>query len=88
MNKILALLLILHIWQIISASKNCNFSLDVKLEVSGNKSCVDLRKFIEDGLKKSSAPSVKDKGLMVMGLTGTGKSTLINYLNDVPLICK
>ncbi len=52
----------------------------------------DLVEFIEDG--KSSMNSlnatlhIKKKIIMILGLTGTGKSTLVNYLNDVPLECK
>jgi GTP-binding protein EngB required for normal cell division len=28
-----------------------------------------------------------NKAVMVLGMSGTGKSTLINYLNDIPLVC-
>jgi hypothetical protein len=29
----------------------------------------------------------EEKAIMVLGLTGTGKTTLVNYLNGVPLVC-
>ncbi|CAF0853062.1 unnamed protein product [Brachionus calyciflorus] len=50
----------------------------------------DLVDFIQEAkLFNTSVPTsiIRKKILMVMGLTGTGKSTLVNYLNDVPLVC-
>jgi len=50
----------------------------------------DLFEYIKDGkmkmLENSRNCSIAKKAIMVLGLTGTGKSTLINYLNDVPLV--
>ncbi|CAF0960078.1 unnamed protein product [Brachionus calyciflorus] len=53
----------------------------------------DLLDFIKQAEKNMSLETnqnsiVRKKALMVMGLTGTGKSTLVNYLNDVPLVGK
>jgi hypothetical protein len=48
----------------------------------------NLLEFIEQGTQKMSHTiQIKNKVLMVLGLSGTGKSTLVNYLNDVPLVC-
>ena len=46
----------------------------------------DVIEFIKEGRNKSS--SSKKKAIMVLGLTGTGKSTLVNYLNGVKLVGK
>jgi len=50
----------------------------------------DLFEYIKDGkmkmLENSRNCSIAKKAIMVLGLSGTGKSTLINYLNDVPLV--
>jgi energy-coupling factor transporter ATP-binding protein EcfA2 len=46
----------------------------------------DIVEFIKNGGRKCS--SSKTNAIMVLGLTGTGKSTLINYLNGVQLVCK
>ncbi|CAF0875605.1 unnamed protein product [Brachionus calyciflorus] len=52
----------------------------------------DLVDFIQEAKQiffNTSVPTsiIRKKILMVMGLAGTGKSTLVNYLNDVPLVC-
>jgi len=50
----------------------------------------DLFEYIKDGkmkmLENSRNCSIAKKAIMVLGLSGTGKTTLINYLNDVPLV--
>ncbi len=50
----------------------------------------DLFEYINKGkikmLENSRICSIAKKAIMVLGLTGTGKTTLINYLNDVPLV--
>jgi len=50
----------------------------------------DLFEYIERGkitmLENSRRCNIAKKAIMVLGLTGTGKSTLINYLNGVPLV--
>ena len=51
-----------------------------------NKTKIDIVEFIKNGGSKCS--SSKNNAIMVLGLTGTGKSTLINYLNGVQLVCK
>ena len=48
----------------------------------------DLIQFINDGLLKFEPAKVKKNAIMVLGLSGTGKTTLVNYLNEVPLIAK
>ena len=48
----------------------------------------NLLEFIEQGTQiMSDTIETKNKVLMVLGLSGTGKSTLVNYLNNVPLLC-
>ncbi len=47
----------------------------------------DLLEFIKDGKFKMSNLGSKKQAIMVLGLTGVGKSTLVNYLNDIPLKC-
>ena len=50
----------------------------------------DLIEYIEEGKIKmltNCDSKIEDKAIMVLGLTGTGKSTLVNYLNGVPLVC-
>jgi len=50
----------------------------------------DLFEYIKDGkikmLENSRNCSIAKKAIMVLGLSNTGKTTLINYLNDVPLV--
>jgi hypothetical protein len=50
----------------------------------------DLFEYIERGkitmMENSRKCCISKKGIMVLGLTGTGKTTLINYLNGVPLV--
>jgi energy-coupling factor transporter ATP-binding protein EcfA2 len=50
----------------------------------------DLFEYIEKGkitmLENSRRCKIEKKAIMVLGLTGTGKTTLINYLNGVPLV--
>ena len=52
----------------------------------------DLFEYIEECKKNVTnfynTYSVQKKAIMVLGLTGSGKSTLINYINGVPLVCK
>jgi energy-coupling factor transporter ATP-binding protein EcfA2 len=44
---------------------------------------------LEKGSKDiDSYSNIRKNVLMVLGLSGTGKSTLVNYLNDIPLVGK
>jgi len=68
------------------------FSLELEVfnkEKNANED-IDLFKYIEDGkmkmLENNRICSIAKKAIMVLGLSGTGKTTLINYLNDVPLV--
>jgi hypothetical protein len=48
----------------------------------------DVIEFIEENkIYLNEQKNPRERALMVLGLSGTGKSTLINYLNDIPLIC-
>ena len=47
----------------------------------------DLIEFINEGKLKMSTLGCQKRAIMVLGLTGVGKSTLVNYLNDIPLKC-
>jgi septin family protein len=50
----------------------------------------DIIEYIEEGRKKISSncnSQIQEKAIMVLGLTGTGKTTLVNYLNGVQLQC-
>ena len=50
----------------------------------------DLIEYIEEGkikISTSCESKCENKAVMVLGLSGTGKSTLVNYLNGVPLVC-
>jgi len=63
-------------------------NLIIRIEVEGNKYEKDLIQFIEENKKHLNSQSqIQNKSVMVLGLSGTGKSTLINYLNNIPLVC-
>jgi len=63
-------------------------NLIIRIEVEGNKYEKDLIQFIEENKKHlNSLSHIQNKSVMVLGLSGTGKSTLINYLNNIPLVC-
>lgn len=69
------------------------FCLDSKidkdkiLKIKHENKSYDLIEFIEDSKKKLNSMHAQNKAVMVLGMSGTGKSTLINYLNDIPLVC-
>lgn len=52
----------------------------------------DMIEFIEEGKRNMSTAiglsTIQKKAIMVLGVSGTGKSTLVNYLSNVPLIWK
>ena len=56
----------------------------------GSKSYTE--KHLIDYLNESEAQMTQLKpnasAIMILGLSGTGKTTLINYMNDIPLYCK
>jgi septin family protein len=63
-------------------------SLSVELkQADGSIKTQDLIEFINEGKLKMSTLGCQKKAIMVLGLTGVGKSTLVNYLNDIPLKC-
>ena len=47
----------------------------------------DLFEFIRTGKETIKKLDVEKKAIMVLGLPGSGKRTLVNYLNHVPLKC-
>jgi energy-coupling factor transporter ATP-binding protein EcfA2 len=63
-----------------------NLTVEINNE-NGSIIYKDLIEFINDGKLKMSNPGSKKQAIMVLGLTGVGKSTLVNYLNDIPLKC-
>ena len=63
-----------------------NLTVDISNE-NGSIVYKDLIEFIKDGKLKISNLGSKKQAIMVLGLTGVGKSTLVNYLNDIPLKC-
>jgi len=56
--------------------------------VTINNSTKDLFEFMDEGLKYIHTLNTKKNVVMVLGLSGTGNSTLVNYLNDIPLVPK
>jgi ribosome biogenesis GTPase A len=61
-------------------------SFTIEVELNGTKHQRDLIEFIQEN-KIQQNLNIKEQSIMVLGLTGTGKSTLINYLNNIPLVC-
>jgi hypothetical protein len=49
--------------------------------VTINNSTKDLFEFMDEGLKYINKTNTKKNAVMVLGYLGTGKSTLVNYLN-------
>ena len=70
-----------------TSSNNDDLIFDFK-QPDGTYITQSLIEFINDGKKKMSSTGCQKKAIMVLGLTGVGKSTLVNYLNDVPLKCE
>jgi len=70
---------------------NClqNTSLSVELmQANGTIISQELIEYINEGKHKIvSSFSIEKRAIMVLGLTGVGKTTLINYLNGIPLKC-
>ena len=67
----------------------CNSDIKIKIESpKGSKMYVEknLIEYINEG-KEEIITHIEKYAIMVLGLSGTGKTTLVNYLNDVPLIC-
>ena len=80
------LLLFSFLVRFIETSSDTELSFTITIEESGVQK--DLIEFIKDGQQNGTMMTQKKKAIMVLGLTGTGKSTLVNYLNNVPLVCK
>lgn len=73
----------------ITAGTSEHINLLVTTKINGKTYQKDLISFIEENkLIVKSMSNFQSKAIMVLGLTGTGKSTLVNYLNNIPLICK
>jgi len=87
MNFLLLYLLIFLNLNNYTGSIEENLDLLIEIEKDGQKFQKDLIEFITENNNNINTSDVKSKAVMVLGLSGTGKSTLINYLNDVPLIC-
>jgi len=68
-------------------SNDGDLTIEIK-QPDGSTLTQGLIEFINDGKKKMSNTGCQKKAIMVLGLTGVGKSTLVNYLNDVPLKCE
>jgi energy-coupling factor transporter ATP-binding protein EcfA2 len=70
---------------------NCSTLIPSSFNVSDftvtiNNSTKDLFEFMDEGLKYMNTINTKKNVVMVLGLSGTGKSTLVNYLNNIPLV--
>lgn len=74
---------------------NCDELIDITLVTveheNGSSHSIDLSEFINQGRTNMLSQELnmlpKQDSLMILGLSGTGKSTLVNYLKGVPLIC-
>ena len=82
------LLLLIHFSLYINSQTK---ELVVEIQKSdGSLAYQDIIEYIEDGKKKilsNCNSKIQEKSIMVLGLTGTGKTTLVNYLNGVQLEC-
>jgi hypothetical protein len=58
---------------------------EIKLKIHNKEE--DLFEFIRTGKETIKKLDVEKKAIMVLGLPGSGKNTLVNYLNHVPLKC-
>ena len=64
-------------------------SFDVKVEYpKGSKKYTtkSLMEFINEG-RGNETIKIEKNAIMVLGLSGTGKTTLVNYLNGIEMIC-
>jgi energy-coupling factor transporter ATP-binding protein EcfA2 len=86
LKKILYLLLLVVIKNFVMSEDNL-CSEEIRVLPNKNEKSYDLIEFIQQGKSEIQLFNLEKKAIMVMGLSGTGKSTLVNYLNDVELIC-
>ena len=82
------LLLFLTLFGLVfTTEQDLNISIE-KPKNSGN--FIELKEFVKNGLDQMSSiynsTQILKKAVMVLGLSGTGKTTLVNYLNDIPFI--
>lgn len=75
----------LYCYMVASFEKR-TFQLEHK--VNGKIYQKDLIDFMEQNKRKINSMSIQKNAVFLLGLSGVGQSTLINYLNNVPLICK
>jgi polynucleotide 5'-kinase involved in rRNA processing len=80
------MMLLLFFMRLIYTSSSNDSGLNFIVTIEGSGAQKDLVEFIRDG--KINIELLKKRAVMVLGLTGTGKSTLVNYLNNVLLVCK
>ena len=87
-NKTLYLTLLVFVTLVHQTSSNNDDLFFEFKQPDGTYITQSLIEFISDGKKKMTNEGCQKKAIMVLGYTGVGKSTLVNYLNDVPLKCE
>ena len=91
LNKMLLILTIFSISNCENLNnKTSTINRNLRVEIKNENGSIihqDLIEFINDGKSKMSNLESRKQAIMVLGLTGVGKSTLVNYLNDIPLKC-
>ena len=86
MNTLFISLLIINLLSILTKQSETPLKVEI-LGHDGSTFTQDLLEYINAGHGIISRSPSQRKAIMVMGLTGVGKSTLVNYLSDIPLKC-